>query len=67
MSRSIKSFCWVYASKKEIFKEWISGVAEGSFAVGKRYVEPKKLIKYYGFSISPNGRRGVEEFEDIKV
>ena len=49
MSRTIKTSCWVYASKKEIFKEWTSGMAEGSFAVGKRYVAPKEMIKHYGF------------------
>ena len=48
MSRTIKTLCWVYPSKTEIFKEWISGMAEGSFAVGKRYVVPQKMIKYYG-------------------
>ena len=63
MSRTIKTLCWVYPSKTEIFKEWISGMAEGSFAVGKRYVVPQKMIKYYGFSISKNGRCCINELE----
>ena len=63
MSRTIKTSCWVYASKKEIFKEWTSGMAEGSFAVGKRYVAPKEMIKHYGFSISKNGRCCINEIE----
>ena len=54
MSRTIKTLCWVYASKKEIFKEWISGMVEGSLTVGKRYVKQKEMIKHYGFSISKN-------------
>ncbi len=63
MSRSIKAFCWVYASKKEIFKEWISGMVEGSLAVGKRYAKQKEMIKHYGFSISKNGKCCINEIE----
>nr|WP_320148194.1 recombinase family protein [uncultured Anaeromusa sp.] len=63
MSRTIKTLCWVYASKKEIFKEWISGMAEGSFAVGKRYVKQKEMIKQYGFAISKKGRCCINEIE----
>lgn len=67
MSRSIKAFCWVYASKKDIFKEWISGMVEGSFAVGKRYVAPKEMIKHYGFAITKNGRCCINEIEAENV
>ena len=63
MSRTIKTLCWVYASKKEIFKEWISGMVEGSLTVGNRYVKQKEMIKHYGFSISKNGRCCINEIE----
>ncbi len=63
MSRSIKAFCWVYASKKEIFKEWVFGMDEGSLAVGKRYIKQKEMIKHYGFAISKNGRCCMDEIE----
>ncbi|MBP2655976.1 MAG: hypothetical protein H6Q73_3545 [Firmicutes bacterium] len=43
MSRTIKTLCWAYASKKEIFKEWIFGMVEGSLAVGKIYIEQKEM------------------------
>ena len=63
MSRTIKTLCWVYASKKEIFKEGISGMVEGSLTVGKRYVKQKEMIKHYGFSISKKGRCCINEIE----
>ena len=63
MSRSIEAFCWIYASKKEIFKEWISGMVAGSLAVGKRYIKPKEMKAQYGFAISKNGRCCINAIE----
>ena len=63
MSRTIKTLCWVYASKQEIFKEWISVMVEGSLAVGIRYIAPKEMIKHYGFSISKKGICCINEIE----
>ena len=63
MSKNIKTLCWVYVSKKDILKEWLSGMGEGSFAIGKRYVAPKGMLKNYGFSISKNGRCCINEIE----
>ena len=63
MGRTIETLCWVYASKKEIFKEWISCTVEGSLAVGKKYIKQKEMIEQYGFEISKNGRCCINEIE----
>jgi hypothetical protein len=63
MTRTIKTSCWVYASEKEIFKEWIFSMVEGSLAIEKRYIAQKEMIKHYGFAISRNGRCCINEIE----
>ena len=63
MSRTIKTLCWVYASKKEILKEWTFGMVEGSLAVGKMYIKQKEMIEYYGFEISKNEKCYINEIE----
>ena len=63
MGRTIETLCWVYASKKNIFREWILGSGEGSLEVGKRYITQKKMIEQYGFAVSKNGNCYINEIE----
>ena len=63
MGRTIETLCWVYASKKDIFREWILGSGEGSLAVGKRYITQKKMIEQYGFTVSKKGNCYINEIE----
>ena len=63
MGRTIETLCWVYASKKDIFREWILGSVEGSLAVGKRYITQKKMIEQYGFAVPKKGNCYINEIE----
>ena len=63
MGRTIETLCWVYASKKGIFKEWIFGMVEGSLAVGKMYIQQKEMMEHYGFAMSKNGKCCINEIE----
>lgn len=63
MCRTIYVSCWVYVSKKEIFKEWTSGMVTGSHAIGKAYIQPKEMIEQYGFAISKKGGCCINEIE----
>ena len=67
MGRTIETLCWVYASKKDIFREWIFGSVEGSLAVGKKYITQKKMIDQYGFAVSKNGNCCINEVETETV